>query len=199
MKRRWLQAATGGFVLCVLLSLCGLYGTCEEVRSSVVRLHILAHSDNEEDQALKLQVRDAVVEAAAGWLDSATDAEEALVLAEASLPRLEEVAAQTVASAGYNYPVAVELCRMYFTTRQYDTVTLPAGMYDAVRITIGAGAGRNWWCVVYPPLCAGAAADRRTMADVLGAGGQTLVEGGDRYVVKFKVIEWFERLFSFFR
>lgn len=198
IHKRWIQAVTGGLVLCLLVSLCGLYGQCEEVRNQVVRLHILANSDNESDQQLKLQVRDAVVEAAAGWLDGAADTTEALAMAKEALPRLEAVAQQTVEAAGYTYPVKVELCRMYFTTRQYDTVTLPAGTYEAVRITIGKGVGRNWWCVVYPPLCAGAAADRKTMADVLDADGQKLVEGSG-FTVKFKVVEWLEALLRLFR
>lgn len=197
--RRWIQAASGALILCLLLSLCGLYGQCEGVRDSVVRLHVLAHSDSEEDQALKLKVRDAVVEAAAGWLDTAADAEEALALAEDALPRLRDTAAATVAAEGYHYPVRVELCETYFTTRQYDTVTLPAGIYPAVRVTIGDAKGKNWWCVVYPPLCAGAAADRRQLADVLSHGQQNLVENGGRYVMKFKVAEWFEELVEYFR
>ncbi len=197
VHKRWIQAVTGGLVLCLLLSLCRLYGQGEEVREQVVRLHILANSDSEADQQLKLQVRDAVVEAAAGWLDGATDTTDALAMAEEALPRLEAVAQQTVEAAGYAYPVEVELCRMYFTTRQYDTVTLPAGTYEAVRVTIGEGAGRNWWCVVYPPLCAGAATDRKTLADVLDAGGQKLVEGGG-FTVKFKVLEWLEGLLTLF-
>ncbi len=198
-KRRWIRAVSGGLLLCLLLSLCGLYGQCDGVRDKVVRLHILAHSDSDEDQALKLQVRDAVVEAAAGWLDSAADAEEALALAQTQLPRLQQVAQDTVTAAGYTYPVQVTLCRMYFTTRQYDAVTLPAGMYEAVRVTIGEGKGRNWWCVVYPPLCAGAAADRQGLADVLDPAGQQLVEGGDRFIVRFKIVEWLENLMYFFR
>ncbi len=198
VHKRWMQAVTGGLVLCLLLSLCRLYGQGEEVREQVVRLHILANSDSEADQQLKLQVRDAVVEAAAGWLDGATDTTEALAMAEEALPRLEAVARQTVEAAGYVYPVEVELCRMYFTTRQYDAVTLPAGTYKAVRVTIGEGAGHNWWCVVYPPLCAGAAADRKTLADVLDADGQKLVEGGG-FTVKFKVLEWLEGLLTLFR
>lgn len=197
--RRWIQAVSGAVVLCLLLSLCGLYGQCEGVRDSVVRLHVLAHSDSEEDQTLKLKVRDAVVEAAAGWLDAAADAEEALALAKNALPRLQAVAQSTVAAEGYAYPVTVELCEMYFTTRQYDTVTLPAGTYPAVRVAIGDAKGKNWWCVVYPPLCAGAAADRRQLADVLSHGQQNLVENGGRYVIKFKVAEWFEELVEHFK
>lgn len=194
-----IKAITGGLVLCLLVSLGGLYGRCEGVRDSVVRLHVLANSDSREDQALKLQVRDAVVQAAAGWLDSAATTEEALAAARARLPALEEVARRTVQEAGYDYPVEVELTRMYFTTRQYDTVTLPAGTYDAVRVTIGAGAGQNWWCVVYPPLCAGAATDRSTLSQVLDPSQEALVSGGDRYIVKFKVMEWLEALLHIFR
>ena len=198
-KRRWMGAACGGLILCVAFSACGLYGRCEGVRENVLRLHILAHSDSEEDQNLKLQVRDAVVEAAAGWLDAAADEEQAASMAAEYLPQLQQVAQNTVKAAGYTYPVEATLCRMYFPTRQYDTVTLPAGTYEAVRFTIGAGEGKNWWCVVYPPLCTGAAADRRGLQDVLTDSQQELVEGGERYVVRFKVVEWLERVLQFFR
>ena len=198
-KRRWIKAITGGLVLCLLTSLCGLYGRCEGVRSSVVRLHILANSDSEADQTLKLQVRDAVVEAAAGWLDGATTTEEALAAAAARLPALQQVAQQTVRQAGYTYPVQATLCRMYFTTRRYDTVTLPAGMYDAVRLTIGEGEGQNWWCVVYPPLCAGAATNQMDLSQVLDPSQEELVTGGEQYVIKFWIVEWLEQLLHIFR
>ncbi len=199
LSRRFLRAGVGGLALCLLISLCGFYGRCTEVRESVVRLHILANSDSEEDQALKLKVRDAVVEAAAGWLDGAQNADEALALAEQRLPALKEVAQQTVTDAGYDYPVDATLCTMYFTTRQYDTVTLPAGVYEAVRFTIGRGEGKNWWCVVYPPLCAGAAMERGTLSDVLDSDQVAMVTGGERFEVRFKVLEWWEELVNFLR
>ncbi len=198
-KRRLIGAVCGGLVLCLALSLCGLYGRCQGVRENVLRLHILANSDSEADQMLKLQVRDAVVEACAGWLDGAADEKEAAAIAKQRLPQLQQIARDTVAAAGYTYPVEATLCRMYFTTRQYDTVTLPAGTYEAVRFTIGAGEGKNWWCVVYPPLCAGAATDRRGLTDVLTGGQQKLVQGGERYVIRFKVVEWLESLLRFCR
>ena len=193
-KKRWVRAMAGGLLLCAALSLCGAYSSLQGIRQSVVRLHILANSDSEEDQQLKLRVRDAVVTAAAGWLDGAADADEALRMAEERLPQLEAVAQQTVQEAGYAYPVQATLCRMYFTTRKYDTVTLPAGMYDAVRFTIGAGQGRNWWCVVFPPMCVGAATEEKTLTDVLDSRQEELVTGGERYVVRFKLVEWVESL-----
>lgn len=194
LSRRFLRAGVGGLVLCLLISLCGFYGRCTGVRESVVRLHILANSDSEEDQALKLKVRDAVVEAAAGWLDGAESADEALALAEQRLPALKAVAQQTVTDAGYDYPVDAALCTMYFTTRQYDTVTLPAGVYEAVRFTIGSGEGKNWWCVVYPPLCAGAAMERKKLGDVLDSEQVAMVTDTERFEVRFKVVEWWEGL-----
>jgi len=195
---RWTRAVCGGLTLCLLLSLCGLYGACDGVRERVVRLHVLANSDSEEDQALKLKVRDAVVQTAAGWMDTAADTEEALALAREELPRLQQAAERVVTEAGYTYPVQVELCETYFTTRQYDTVTLPAGWYQAVRVSIGEAKGQNWWCVVYPPMCASAATGRDVLADVLTGGQQQLVQER-RYVVKFKVVEWFETVLNWFR
>ena len=198
-KKRWLKAVAGALVICLTLSVCQLHGTCESVRENVVRLHILANSDSAEDQALKLKVRDAILEASSDWQEVADTPEEALALAEERLPQLQALAEQTVAAEGYDYPVKAEVCRMYFTTRQYDTVTLPAGMYDAVRLSIGEGEGQNWWCVMYPPLCVGAASDRKQATSLWSDNQKQLVQGGDRYVVKFKVVEWAQKAFSLFR
>ena len=194
--KRILKAVTGGLILCLLCSAIGLYGQAEGVRDSVVRLHILANSDSTQDQTIKLKVRDAVTAAAAGWLDGATNQAEALALAQSHLPHIRQVAEQTVAEAGADYSVAVELNRMYFTTRQYDRVTLPAGVYDAVRITLGEGAGQNWWCVVFPPFCAGAATNP---TDFLTSDQQDFLFQEPEYTVKFKVLEWFESFLQIFR
>ena len=198
-KRRWIRAATLALVVCLTLSVCQLHGTCEGVRENVVRLHILANSDSAEDQALKLKVRDAVLAASADWQEIAATPVEALALAEERLPQLQAIAEETVAAEGYDYPVHAEVCRMYFTTRQYDAVTLPAGTYDAVRLSIGAGEGQNWWCVMYPPLCVGAATDRRQATALWSDSQRDLVEDGQRYVVKFKVVEWVQKALSLFR
>ena len=197
--KRWLKAAAGAMAICLTLSVCRLHGTCEGVRKQVVRLHILAHSDSAEDQALKLKVRDAVVALSADWQEVAATPEEALALAEGRLPAIQAAAEQTIAAEGYDYPVTAQVCRAYFTTRQYDTLTLPAGTYDAVRLVIGDGAGQNWWCVMYPPLCVGSATDRRQAISLWSADQQDLVQGGGRYVAKFKVVEWAQKAVSLFR
>lgn len=198
-RTRWFKAVAGAMVICLMLSVCQLHGTCEGVRQNAVRLHILANSDSAADQALKLKVRDAVLALSADWQEEAATAAEALALAEIRLPAIQAVAQAVVAAEGYDYPVRAEVCRMYFTTRQYDTLTLPAGTYDAVRLSIGAGEGQNWWCVMYPPLCVGAATDRRQATALWSDGQQDLVKNGDRYVVKFKVVEWVQGLLSWFR
>ena len=198
-SKRWIKAIAGGLAICLMLSVCRLHGTCEGVRENAVRLHILAHSDSEEDQTLKLKVRDAILALSADWQEEAATPAEALALAESRLPAIRETAQAVVAAAGYDYPVTAEVCRMYFTTRQYDTLTLPAGMYDAVRVSIGDGAGQNWWCVMYPPLCVGAATDRRQATSLWSDSQQDLVQNGGRYVVKFKIVEWAQRLLSKFR
>ena len=194
MKKR-IVAATGALLVAVALYF-GIFAVrCGGIRESVVRLHVLANSDTDADQALKLKVRDAVVTEAAGLFDGAADAAEALDRARAALPRLERAATDAVTAAGYDYPVAVELCRAYFDTRTYDdAVTLPAGLYDAVRVRIGEAEGHNWWCVVFPPLCVGAAADVTAMEDVLDKDQLTVVTGGQRYAVRFKAVEWWESL-----
>ena len=199
IKKRWIKAVSGALAVCLMLSVCRLHGTCESVREDVVRLHILAHSDSAEDQALKLKVRDAVLAASADWQEVASTPDQALALAESRLPQLQALAQAVVAEEGYDYPVTAEVCEMYFTTRQYDTLTLPAGIYDAVRISIGDGEGQNWWCVMYPPLCVGAATDRKQATSLWSDRQKRLVQNGGRYVVKFKVVEWSQRLLSKFR
>jgi len=191
---RGVRAVAAGLVLCMVTSLCTLAGSCEDIRGRVVRLHVLAHSDSEADQALKLKVRDTVTALAAGMFDDTADAADALAAIEDKLPVLQAAAQQTVADEGYTYPVTVQICRMYFTTRQYDSGTLPAGVYDALRVTIGAGAGHNWWCVVFPPICVAAAAEAPTLDEVLPPAEEDIVTDAPQYEVRFKVVELFEGL-----
>ena len=97
---------------------------------------------------------------------------------------------------GYHYPVSLSITNMYFNTREYKTITLPAGNYDALRITIGSGKGKNWWCVVFPPMCLAAATEETDasaqLEAVLPPDELEIVENADRYEVRFKLVEWFE-------
>ena len=163
----------------------------------VVRLHVLANSDSEADQALKLQVRDAVLARATAALAGATDREEALRRLTALLPELEAAAEAVVAENGYAYPVRAELAETSFPTKEYDGFALPAGEYLALRVLIGAAAGQNWWCVVFPPLCVTASCD--VPAAALGAGlteeeVALITEADEGYVLKFKTVELWQAL-----
>lgn len=118
----------------------------------ITRLHVLANSDDPRDQQLKLQVRDAVLEVSEG----------VAVIDQNLLAEIHSAAQRTVQAAGYSYEVQVSRERCFFDTRQYETFSLPAGYYDAVRVVIGKGAGQNWWCVMYPPLCSGVCEEELT-------------------------------------
>ena len=166
--------------------------TQSQLAEKVVRLHVLANSDSEEDQALKLKVRDAVLERATETLRGADDQAEARRRLTAILPELEETARVVITANGYDYGVRAELAETSFPTKEYDGFALPSGGYLALRVVIGAGEGRNWWCVVYPPLCTAAASDLSRTA--LGAGltedDLSLITGdGDGYVLRFRSLE----------
>ena len=163
----------------------------------VVRLHILANSASEEDQALKLQVRDRVLDRAAEILTESADRAAAEHALRAALPELESLAADEIALRGYDYPVTAELADTAFPTREYDGFALPAGRYLALRLVIGAGEGHNWWCVVFPPLCTAVSSDLAQTAMAAGLTEddvQLITESESGYVLKFKSIELWESL-----
>ena len=168
----------------------------QELADKVVRLHILANSDSEEDQALKLQVRDAVLDRAEGILRAAPDRDTAERRLRLALPELEQLAEETVRAGGYDYDVTAELTDTAFPTREYGDFTLPAGEYLALRLVIGAGEGHNWWCVVFPPLCAQTTTDvaQTAMAAGLGEEDVGLITEQEGYVLKFKSVELWNAL-----
>lgn len=164
-------------------------GEQESIESKVTRLHVLANSDSEEDQALKLLVRDGVLEEAEKWEGKPMDA--------AFLSAIQKAAQKVVLEEGYHYPVQVEKRDTYFDTREYDTFSLPAGVYDALRVTIGEGAGHNWWCVLLPPLCAPACEEEflDTAQENFSPGEIRYMTGdGLQYKVRFKVAELLAQL-----
>ena len=149
--------------ICFLLAAffwCGtLISDRQRLRQELIRLHVVANTDAREDQIRKLQVRDAVTESLKTDLEIIADVEQAKAYLQEKLPYLQTVAEQTLKSLGCEDSVTVRLCKEAFDTRVYDTFLLPAGVYNALRIVIGEGAGQNWWCVVFPGLCIPAASD----------------------------------------
>lgn len=181
-----------GFILSVCLgSVTTFAEDCAEVRSNVLRLHIMASSDSREAQTLKLQIRDAVLAQAGELFLQPDNLEEAKALTEENLDAIKSIAQAELARQGSGDNVEVELLNMYFTTRQYEQFTMPAGMYDAIRITIGEGVGKNWWCVMYPPMCI-PTADGGEITQV----EQTIYELGasSLYEPRFAIVEAIESL-----
>lgn len=131
----------------------------QTLRQELVRLHVVAASDSAEDQAVKLQVKDAVVNSLKADLEKLHSAQEASAYLQENLPKIEALSNRVLQEAGCDGSVKVSLKPEEFPTRDYDTFSLPAGIYQALRITIGAGEGHNWWCVAFPGLCLPATAE----------------------------------------
>lgn len=173
-----------------------LDGQQSQLAGKMVRLHVLANSDSDADQALKLQVRDAVLKTAEPLLAQADQVENATQILESNLDQLTQAARETLLQEGSDYPVSVQLEETWFPTRQYDTFSLPAGSYQALRVVIGEGNGHNWWCVVFPPLCLASASE--TVSQTAQDAGLTdqevalIAEEDEKYVIKFKAIELWE-------
>lgn len=171
---------------------------CSDIRSKVFRLHIIANSDSDADQALKLKVRDKILEFSPELFSGASDKDEVMAQAQQNLDEIQAIAQQEVCDEGYSYGAQVEIVNMYFTTRTYGDVTLPAGNYDALRIIIGAGEGHNWWCVLFPPLCLPSAESKETLQDALGNGEASVVTGdSEDIVIKFKIVELYEEALNY--
>ena len=153
-------------------------------------MHVIANSDEDVDQKLKLKVRDAVLNEGRELFDgslTADDAEEKIV---PNINRLEDVALRTIKENGFDYDVEIYVAKEYFKTRVYEnSVTLPAGEYTAVKVVIGEGDGQNWWCVMFPPMCLPAANNDAKMEDVLNKEEMEIVSNSEKYSFRFKIVE----------
>ena len=187
-------------IISVLLILLLLFGYSTAVSSdlsqSIVRLHVIANSDSEEDQALKLKVRDAIL------AHSKSDFTEKADI-ESKLSTYKEIAEKTIRENGYNYFAEAEYGNFRFPTKYYNNIALPAGQYDAVRIKIGSAKGKNWWCVMFPPLCfvdgtTDTAYAETKLEEYLDKESYDIItsyrSGSFPFEIKFKIVEFFGRL-----
>ena len=152
-----LKSVCCGLVLCIIFSLAGFSGSCRDIEDRLLRFHIIANSDSKEDQALKQKVRDGITRYTDELFRSCHSKEEAMQITRDRIDDINNKAQQIVKDEGCSFKTAASLTKMHFDTRVYDDFTLPAGTYDALRITIGKGEGHNWWCVLYPAVCISAA------------------------------------------
>ena len=186
------------FVLTVFYSVIPFEAECNEISNEVFRIHILANSDSQADQNLKLKVRDEILAYSQTLFESAKSKEEAENIVRENMADIITVAQQKVYDEGYSYKVNAEITNMYFTTRYYEQFTMPSGMYDALRVTIGEGEGKNWWCVMYPSICLSASIESDEKAkDTFTENQYDIVSSGE-YQYCFKVVEVFEKICSFF-
>lgn len=172
----------------------GLLRDQETLEEGLLRLHVVANSDAPEDQAAKLRVKDAVVSMLEETMEAMPTVEEARVYLETHLPQIEETANRVLKELGSGLEAVVTFARERFPTREYDTFRLPAGVYQALRITIGAGEGHNWWCVLFPSLCVPASTQGFTAAAEASGMSQTLAGtlAGDTtgYEIRFRLLDW---------
>ena len=202
MPKRFYVAIVILLIAMMALSFLPVHGE-RAVYDTVVRLHVLANSDTEEDQALKLKVRDGVLEAAAPLVGDCTTQAEAIEVLTAHLSELEAAALSVVQSEGYDYPVTVLLGEEDYPTRTYESCAFPAGTYVSLRVLIGEGEGQNWWCCLFPPLCLSAATAKSDNEDAFIQVGLTKDQygiitetGKTKYKVRFKLLEVLEDWFG---
>ena len=141
------------FIYTLICSISYVNAISTDLQKSVFRLHVIANSDSENDQNLKLKVRDNVLRYMNTLCSKTTSKEEAIEIANAHLNEFKEIALNTIKENGYNYDVNISIDNVFFPTKTYGDISLPEGYYDALRIKIGKAEGKNWWCVMFPPLC----------------------------------------------
>ncbi|NCB63596.1 MAG: stage II sporulation protein R [Clostridia bacterium] len=194
--QRWELALMLGLAFAIL---AGVWLDAQQsaLSDKVIRLHVIANSDSDEDQALKLQVRDRILAEAGDLFRQGYSVDEAAAAITGKLPELAAAGEEVVRAGGYRYGVTASLeDDVWFPTKQYTDFALPRGSYTALRVVIGEGGGKNWWCVVFPPLCLGSVTETVEEAAATGTLSEddvALMTGEDEgYVIKFKAIELWE-------
>ncbi len=169
------------------------------VYTDTIRLHVVANSDSDKDQELKLKVRDAIIDRVAKMTEYASSRSEAESSIRAGLCDIEEAAKQIISDQGYDYGVEAVINEEYYPERSYDGVRLPEGKYLSLRVLIGKAEGQNWWCVLYPPLCTSVAEPEEELAEAGFTGEQIRVlceDENPKYVLRFRILEFFGSLFG---
>ena len=192
----FMKSLVASFVIVTLISTVPFQSTCKQLNNDVLRLHIIANSDSEADQKLKLYVRDSVLDSCSSLYSDVSSKSRAEEVTRENLTYIKNSAQKAVFDKGYDYDVDVSLTETFFDTRYYDDFTMPAGVYDAVQIKIGKAEGKNWWCVMYPTLCVGASSKISMQEDLSEDEFNVITEDDVEY--KFKIVEYYEKISSFF-
>lgn len=196
MKTRLLSWLLFVFFTSFCLLSAQLFLTQQQLAEKTVRLHVVANSDSAQDQAQKLRVRDAVLSCVSQLTAECGSAQQARQVLSENLDQINEVAQETLHRDGVIRQTRTTLCVEAFDTRVYDTFTLPAGNYPALRVEIGDAEGKNWWCVVFPSLCMAASSEEWEACAQLGGLSEeeleTISGGEEEYQLRFKAWEWLQ-------
>lgn len=190
--KKLFKSAVVALVFVSVLSFLPFYEECRSISDEVLRIHILADSDSDYDQSLKLKVRDEILEYTDGLYSDVTSKEHAVNITKEHIDEIVTTAENTLRKNGCNKEVKAEVLDMNFNTRYYENITMPSGNYTALRITIGSGEGKNWWCVMYPSLCLYSALDSKTLEDELSSEQYEVITDAPKYQFKFRFLEYFD-------
>ncbi len=193
--RKSLKRITACAMLAASVWTLALVRDRKTLKEELIRFHVVANSDTQADQQLKLQVRDAVIESLRSGLEQVADVEEAKRYLQTNLPKIQQTAQRVLVNAGISQECVVTLSKEAFDTRFYDTFSLPAGVYESLRIVIGQGKGHNWWCVSFPGLCIPDTAEGFS-AVAAGAGFTKALTGtlAEEYKIRFFFLEQLGKL-----
>lgn len=186
-----------GLICAIILSFSRFEVRCDELRQNVLRLHIIANSDSEADQALKLAVRDEILKNSTDIFKDCKDVTTACETAQTQLDNIGDIANNVIKENGFNYSADVSVGDAYFDTRVYDDFTLPAGTYKSLIVDLGAAEGKNWWCVVFPCMCVPSATDA-SLSDSVSQEAARTAENASKYEIKFKTVEIYEKFKKMF-
>ncbi len=167
---------------------------CKDLRNEVLRLHILANSDSDEDQQIKLAVRDELLNCGNELFSGETNIDNVKSILTDEQKVLTDAANKVLVENGFDYKAKINLTNGYFTTRTYENYTLPAGNYIALKVVLGEGEGHNWWCVMFPPLCLPAATDKNETDIYFNPKTESVVKSSPEYEIRFKLIEILEKI-----
>lgn len=190
MKLKLIEIALFLSLFISVISCLSFENECESIRGKVLRLHVIANSDAETDQTLKLKVRDSILSESEEIFTETENLSTAENEIMKNLPKIEECAEKAVKKEGFSYDVTVKYEPSYFPTRTYENVTLPAGFYKSLKVIIGEGEGKNWWCVLFPPMCLPSAMkEEEVLQTVLTEEELSLVSSRPKYEVRFWIVE----------
>ncbi len=177
----------------MFLGLADFNASCDELRNNVLRLHIIANSDSESDQQLKLKIRDEILSQSGEIFNNANCIEDAIFVARERIEEFCEIANKVIKENGFSYNASAFIGDSYFETRVYDGFTLPAGTYQSLIIKVGKAEGKNWWCVIFPEICL-PSAQKGDLTDTVSVDSAEIAKSSNRYIMRFKAVEIYENI-----